>query len=181
MLYSKSSTYTSEDYWSIPDGERAELINGKFYELPTPNTIHQLLVGELSCAIHNYIDSIRIHDELIISPFAVNLTSNNQIYVEPDIIVVADKTKINDRECTGAPDFIIEIVSPSSRKMDYSTKNALYSEAGVREYWVVDPEKGRTTVYRYEEDAAPMITPFSEPVKVGIYDDLSITIDDFLK
>ena len=65
--------------------------------------------------------------------------------------------------------------------MCYNIKNAKYAEAGVREYWIVDPAKERTTIYRYEEDAAPMIIPFDQPVVVGIYGDLQITIADLLK
>ena len=114
------------------------------------------------------------------APFAVNLHADDETYVEPDISVICDKNKLSDRGCEGAPDFIIEIVSPSSRRMDYNTKNALYSEAGVREYWIVDPAKERTTVYRYEEDAAPMICPFEQPVTVGIYGDLQITVSELL-
>lgn len=67
--------------------------------------------------------------------------SDDKTYVEPDISIVCDKNKITDKGINGAPDFIIEIVSPSSRRMDYNTKNALYADAGVREYWIVDPEK----------------------------------------
>ena len=88
--------------------------------------------------------------------------------------------KITERGCNGAPDLIVEVVSPSSRKMDYSTKMTLYSNSGVREYWIVDPVKERTTIYRYEEDAAPIIVPFNQSIEVGIYKDLSITIADLL-
>ena len=101
--------------------------------------------------------------------------------MEPDISVVCDKTKLTEKGCIGAPDFIIEIVSPSSRRADYSTKNALYSDAGVREYWIVDPMKERTTVYRYEEDAAPVLYSFDVPVEVGIYPGFFITISELLK
>ena len=76
---------------------------------------------------------------------------------------------------------MVEVVSPSSRRMDYSTKNALYSEAGVREYWIVDPAKERTTVYRYEEDAAPTIFPFADDISVGIFPELAINVADLLK
>ena len=75
--------------------------------------------------------------------------------VEPDISMICDPSKLDDRGCNGAPELVIEIVSPSSRRMNYSTKNALYSESGVREYCIVDPAKECTTIYRYEEEAAP--------------------------
>ncbi|MBQ2803117.1 MAG: Uma2 family endonuclease [Lachnospiraceae bacterium] len=172
--------YTSEDYWNLPDGERAELIDGQLITMATPNRIHQHLVLELSIAIRSHINTKKGPCEVILSPFAVNLNADDKTYVEPDVIVICDPDKLTERECKGAPDFLIEIVSPSSRKHDYSTKNALYSAAGVREYWIVDPEKERTTVYRYEEDAAPTIFPFNQSITVGIYGDLSITISELL-
>ena len=177
----KETHSTSEDYWNLPEGERAELIDGQLYAMAPPNYKHQRLVLELYATIRNYIKNHKGDCEVIPAPFAVNLNADDTTYVEPDISVICDKNKLTDRGCSGAPDFIIEIVSPSSRRMDYSTKNALYSEAGVREYWIVDPMKERTTIYHYEEDAAPMFAPFSQPLKVGIYEDLSITVDELLK
>ena len=101
--------------------------------------------------------------------------------MEPDISVICDLSKLDDRGCKGAPDLVIEIVSPSSRRLDYSKKNFLYSEAGVREYWIVDPEKERTTVYRYEDDAAPVFYLFADTVPVGVFPGLSINVADLLK
>ena len=99
-------------------------------------------------------------------------------YLEPDISVVCDKNKLNDHGCSGAPDWIIEIVSPSSRPMDYYTKLSLYRSAGVREYWIVDPMKQTILVYDMEHDSAPAIYSFADNIKVNIYDDLWI---DFRK
>lgn len=181
MPLPKDRFYTSEDYWNLPDGQRAELIGGKLYDMAPPSYVHQKLVMELSATIREYIRNNNGSCEIIPAPFAVNLNADDKTYVEPDISVICDKNKLTDRGCNGAPDFIVEIVSPSSRRIDYSTKNTIYSESGVREYWIVDPAKERTTVYRYEEDAAPMIIPFEQPVVVGIYGDLQITIADLLK
>lgn len=118
--------------------------------------------------------------EVVPAPFAVFLNADENTYVEPDISVICDRSKLTEQGCNGAPDFIVEVVSPSSRKMDYSTKNALYCSAGVREYWIVDSSKERTTVYRYEENAAPMIYPFRQEVVSGIFEDFSICIFDIL-
>lgn len=181
MPLPKEKLYTSEDYWNLPDGQRAELIDGKLYDMAPPSRIHQELVYQLSRVIGNFIESNHGNCKVYPGPFAVNLNADDKKWVEPDISVICDKDKLSDKGCEGAPDFIIEVVSPSSRKMDYSTKNTLYSESDVREYWIVDPAKERTTVYRYEEDAAPMIIPFNQPVIVGIYGDLQITISDLLK
>ncbi|MCI7043354.1 MAG: Uma2 family endonuclease [Lachnospiraceae bacterium] len=181
MPLPKDRFYTSEDYWNLPDGQRAELINGKLYDMAPPSYVHQKLVMELSATIREYIRNNNGSCEIIPAPFAVNLNADDKTYVEPDISVICDKNKLTERGCDGAPDFVVEVVSPSSRRIDYSTKNTIYSESGVREYWIVDPAKERTTVYRYEEDAAPMIIPFEQPVVVGIYGDLQITIADLLK
>ena len=172
--------YTTEYIYSLPDGQRAELIDGQVYMMAPPSRKHQRITVELSTTINNFIKSRNGSCEVDIAPFAVFLNQDDKNYVEPDISVICDKSKLTDKGCHGAPDFIIEIVSPSSRKMDYTTKNALYSDFGVREYWIVDPVKERTTVYRYEEDAAPMIVPFSVPITVGIYQDLVITIAELL-
>ena len=180
MPLPKQHTYTSEDYWNLPDGERAELIDGQLYNTAPPSRIHQKLVSELTQTIGSHIKSKSGSCEVYPAPFAVNLNADDKTYVEPDIAVICDKNKLTDRGCSGAPDLVIEIVSPSSRKMDYSTKNALYSDAGVREYWIVDPAKERTTIYRYEEDAAPIIVPFDMPIAVGIYSGLQITIADLI-
>ncbi len=169
MPLPQNKIYTSDDYWNISEGERAELINGKLYAMAPPNRIHQKLIIQLGKTLANYIDSHRGNCEVYPAPFAVNLDADDKNWVEPDISVICNKTKLTDRGCKGSPDFIIEIVSPSSRKMDYSIKNMLYSEAIVREYWIIDPEKERTTVYRYEDDAAPIIYSFAQEITIGKY------------
>ncbi len=172
--------YTSEDYWNLPEGERAELIDGRLYAMAPPSRIHQRLVMELSGTIRDFIRSHHGNCQVYPSPFAVNLDADDRKWVEPDISVICDPNKLTDRGCTGAPDLVFEIVSPASRKMDYSLKNTIYSEAGVREYWIVDPAKERVTVYHYEEDAAPVIYSFSQEISVGIYQGLTIRIDDLI-
>ena len=176
----KSDSYTTEYIYSLPEGQRAELIDGVVYDMAPPSYKHQLISGELFATIHDYIKSNNGSCKVIASPFAVFLNNDDKTYVEPDISVICDKNKLDDYGCNGAPDWIIEVVSPSSRKMDYSTKNTAYLNAGVREYWIVDPAKERTTVYRYEDDAAPMLFTFNHPITVGIYSDLTITIADLL-
>lgn len=181
MPQPKEHTYTSEDYWNLPNEERAELIDGKLYMQAAPSRIHQKLIQQLGKLIGNYIDANHGGCEVYPAPFAVNLNADDKTYVEPDISVICDRSKLSDRGCEGAPDFIIEIVSPSSRRMDYLTKSTKYEAAGVREYWIVDPDKERTTVFFFEEDAAPTIIPFDQPASVNIYAGLSITIADLLK
>lgn len=181
MPLPREHKYTSEDYWNLPEGHRAELIDGQLYDMAPPSRMHQKLIMELSGTIRNFIKGRNGSCEVYPAPFAVNLDAEDKDWIEPDISVICDPSKLDDRGCNGAPDLVVEIVSPSSRRLDYSTKNALYSEAGVREYWIVDPAKERTTVYRYEEDAAPMIFPFADDISVSIFPGLTINVADLLK
>ena len=138
--------YTIEDIYALPEGERAELIDGHIYYMAPPNTMHQRISSILSRKIGN---------------------------VEPDVSVICDPDKLDDRGCKGAPDWIIEIVSPASRRMDYYTKLFKYRTAGVREYWIVDPVKKLVMVYDFENEDTEQYT-FQDSIKVGIYEDLRI-------
>ena len=107
------------------------------------------------------------------APFAVYLDEKTNTYVEPDVSVICDPDKLDDRGCKGAPDWIIEIVSPASRRMDYYTKLFKYRTAGVREYWIVDPVKKLVMVYDFENEDTEQYT-FQDSIKVGIYENLRI-------
>ena len=181
MPLPKEQTYTSADYWNLPEGHRAELIGGQFYDMAPPSFKHQKILMEIAGTIRDYIKSKHGTCEVIPAPFAVNLDADDRDWVEPDISVICDKNKLTDRGCSGAPDLIVEVVSPSSRRMDYNIKNGLYVSSGVREYWIVDPEKERTTVYHYEADDAPTIYTFTQAIPMGIFEGLSITMADLLK
>jgi Uma2 family endonuclease len=173
----KEKVYTTDDILNLPDGKRAELIDGCMYMMATPGVRHQRLVGRLYNAISNYIQSKNGKCEPFVSPFAVFLNTDNINYVEPDISVICDSNKLTEKGCMGAPDWIIEIVSPSSRQMDYMIKLFKYKNSGVREYWIVDPDKQQIMVYNFENDDMGMYG-FNDVVKAGIYEDLEI---DFSK
>ena len=181
MPLPKDQTYTIEDIYALPDGQRAELIDGQLYMMTPPNRRHQELVVELSSAILQHIRRKNGSCKVYPAPFAVFLNADDKTYVEPDISVICDRNKLDDRGCKGAPDWIIEIVSPSSRRMDYRSKHNLYGDAGVREYWIVDPEKERVTVYHYEEDDAPTIFLFTQPIPVGIFEGFQVTVAELLR
>lgn len=173
----KEDIYTIEDIYDLPDGERAELIDGKIYYMAPPNTKHQRFVMNISYQIKDYIERNHGACEVFPSPFAVFLNKNEKNYVEPDISVICDKSKITDKGCNGAPDWVIEIVSPSSKAMDYFTKLFKYGTAGVREYWIVDPSKEQVIAYRFEQETMEEYS-FGEAVPVCIYEGLSIKIQE---
>ncbi|GFI49296.1 hypothetical protein IMSAGC020_00492 [Lachnospiraceae bacterium] len=168
-------TYTIDDIYALPEGERAELIDGQIYYLATPSRTHQRLLGAIYRKIADYIDAHQGTCEVDIAPFAVFLNNDDINYVEPDISVICDPSKLDDKGCHGAPDWIIEIVSPGSKQMDYYKKLFKYNTAGVREYWIVDPTKELVMVYRFEKETMDQYS-FGEDIPVGIYDEFSIKI-----
>ena len=178
MALLKEESYTIEDIYALPDGERAELIDGHIYYMAPPSYKHQKLVMELSAIIRNYIKQHKGTCEVLPAPFAVYLDEINNTYVEPDISVICDPNKLDDKGCKGAPDWIIEIVSPASRKMDYLLKLFKYRSAGVREYWKEKKKKNRITVYNFNHDYSIEEYSFTDTVKAGIYEDLSIDFSE---
>lgn len=167
--------YTIDDIYSLPEGERAELIDGQIFYMALPTTNHQRLVSYLSTEINLFIRQSNGECEVFPAPFAVFLSENDRNYVEPDISVICDRNKISDKGCHGAPDWVIEIVSPSTKQMDYYKKLFKYRTAGVREYWVVDPDRKLVTVYNFERDTMEEY-PFGEEVPAGIYEGFSIKV-----
>lgn len=181
MPLPKSDIHTTDYIYALPEGQRAELIDGVIYDMAPPNRIHQKLVNRLSQKITNYIDSKQGPCEVYTAPFAVFLNEDNRNYVEPDISVICDKNKLDDKGCNGAPDWIIEIASPSTKHMDYGIKLFKYRTAGVREYWIVNPLSNTVNIYDLEADLLTDQFSFDDEIPVCIYDDLKIKISDLLK
>lgn len=184
MPLPKQQTYTIEDIYALPDGERAELIDGQIYYMAPPSTTHQRVLNYLNTEINLYIRCRDGKCEVFPAPFSVypELEGDDiNKYLEPDISVICDKDKLDDKGCHGGPDWIIEIVSPTSKRMDYYTKLSIYRTAGVREYWIVDTMRESITVYDMEHDAAPIIYHFIDKVKVNIYDDFEIDFAEVKK
>lgn len=173
MISAQEKLFTIEDIYALPEGERAELIDGQIYYMAPPSRKHQRIAGELFAVIREYIQKKGGPCEVDIAPFAVFLNKHDRTYVEPDISVICDPDKLDDRGCNGAPDWIVEVVSPGSRQMDYFIKLFKYRSAGVREYWIVDPEKSRITVWNFEANHTEEFS-FSDSVPAGIYEDFTI-------
>lgn len=176
--------YTIADIEALPEGERAELIDGELFRMDVPVRQHQDIMVKLILKIGNYIEQNKGKCKIYPAPFAVYIKKDKYNYVEPDISVVCDKDKLDEKGCQGAPDWLIEIVSPSSKSMDYERKVKLYREAGAREYWIVDSETETVTMYDFERSALcssgdepePVRYSFTERIKVGIFEDLWLNL-----
>ena len=172
--------YTIADIEALPEGERAELIDGEMFRMDSPTRTHQKLLIELAIEISLYIKKNKGKCSVLPAPFAVYIKKDKRNYVEPDIIVICDEDRLEEKGCQGAPDWAIEVASPSSKKMDYERKVKLYREAGVREYWIVDAKEETVTVYDFEHGKEAARYAFHEPVKAGIFADLCLKISELI-
>ena len=176
----KTDAYTIDYIYNLPDGQRAELIDGQLYDMAPPNRIHQKLLSELHYKIREYIEKNNGSCEVYPAPFAVFLNKDDHNYVEPDISVICDKNKLDERGCNGAPDWVIEIVSQSTQRIDYGIKLFKYRSSGVREYWIVNPMKQTVQTYSFEGEEDSAQYSFSDEIPVYIYDGLTLQISKLL-
>ena len=172
--------YTIDDYYDLPDDKRVELIDGVFYDMAAPSIEHQLIIGSVYTQMLFYVRRKKGKCVPLVSPVDVRLDADNKTMVQPDVIVVCDRERITDRRVEGGPDFVMEVVSPSSEMKDYVKKAAKYEAAGVREYWIVDPIQRRILTLDFAEGAAPGIYPLGGKIGVSIWkNDLMIDFDEY--
>ncbi|MDP4144449.1 MAG: Uma2 family endonuclease [Bacillota bacterium] len=176
---------TYEDYLNWPEDERWELIDGYTYMSAAPSRRHQEIQVELLRQISNYLSgkTCRVYG----SPFDVRFAKKDELdkaiknVVQPDITVVCDRSKLDDRGCKGSPDLIIEIVSPSTASVDYIKKLSLYENNEVKEYWIVHPTDEIVMIYKLNGEknyGRPEIYSKEDEVKVGIFSDLTIRFSE---
>jgi Uma2 family endonuclease len=148
-LLTEKEYYTYADYLEWDEGERYELIDGEAYMMAPPSRPHQGISMELSGAFWEFLKGKPC--KVYTAPFSVRLHPaedlSDDTVVIPDLIVVCDSSKLDHRGCNGAPDLVVEILSPSTSRHDRNVKFQKYREAGVREYWIVDPEDKSLVVY----------------------------------
>ncbi len=168
--------YTLEDYLRLPDDQRVELIDGVFYDMAAPTTIHQGVAGFLHKKFLDFVMENKGPCFPFISPVDVQLDCDDKTVVQPDILVVCDRTKYKNGRVFGAPDLVVEVLSPSTRRKDMQLKMYKYAGAGVREYWMVDPEKKLVVQYDLEHLEIPAIYNFQSVIPVLIWDG-ACTID----
>lgn len=180
-LQLQPETITLEQYEALPAGERVEVFDGIAYNMASPSQIHQSISMQLSTIINNYILRRKGACSIFSAPFDVLLSDRPLLIVQPDIMVICDKSKLDGKRCNGAPDFIIEIVSPGNPADDYIRKLYYYQKAGVREYWIVDPRRRMVTVNCFQENLLNIQYSFDSAVRVGIFDDLIIDFRDLAR
>ena len=176
----KPGEFTIEDYYALPDDKRVELIDGVFYDMAAPTVEHQLIAGSVHAQFLSYFRRKKGKCVPLVSPVDVKLDADNKTMVQPDVIVVCDKERITERVVNGGPDFVLEVVSPSSVLKDYVKKAGKYIDAGVREYWIVDPIEKRIVTFNFVEGNVPGIYPLGGKISVAIFDhDLEIDFDEY--
>jgi Uma2 family endonuclease len=182
-LFKKEDRFTYADYLTWDDDQRWELIDGEaFCMSPGPNRIHQKLLGDLHVQFHTYLEGKIC--EVYLSPFDVRLQDSSEasdeetmIVVQPDLMVVCDRSKLDDRGIKGAPDLVVEIISPSTAKRDITTKYELYQRHGVKEYWLMYPNDRTLLVYQLTDDGVyttPNVYGDGDSVPVSLLGDLVV-------
>lgn len=176
--------WTYEDYLKLPEDARVELIDGVIYDMsPAPSRVHQKIVSELTITIGSYLRQSKKPCEIYTAPFDVVLVGEGQDenqainVVQPDISIICDKRKLTEKGCVGAPEMIIEVVSPNNLIHDYVRKLNLYTQFKVKEYWIVNPANQTILVYKLKDNEdlqAPESFTFNDKIKVGIFEDLII-------
>lgn len=166
----KQGEYTVEDYFAIPDEIRVELIDGVIYDMAVPTFDHQRIAGEIYRQIANYIMDNNGKCEAVMAPIDVQLDCDDKTMVQPDVLILCNNEKILKGRVFGAPDFVLEVISPSTKRKDYFKKLEKYENAGVREYWIFDPYKKQLLVFFFEGDIYAQMHDLTQPVPVYIYE-----------
>ena len=186
--YTRQGQYTLTDYYALPDEQRVELIDGVLYDMATPTYAHQFIAGDV------YAQMLAFHNQRkgpcipMIAPFDVQLDRDDKTMMQPDVLIVCDRSKIIRRCVFGAPDLVVEVLSPSTRKKDMSLKLSKYISAGVREYWIIEPDTRKVVVHNFDLGTINIYS-FTDQIPVGIWNhecliSLSATnelLDEFLQ
>jgi Uma2 family endonuclease len=180
----RQGSYTYGDYVTWPDDYRYEIIDGTAYAMtPAPMRVHQDILLSIATEFSNYLKGKTC--KAYIAPFDVRIPkdrvsdNDTKTVVQPDLSVICDPNKLDDKGCNGSPDLVVEVISPSSLKRDIAEKRALYERVGVREYWVVYPNEQVVLVYYSDEDGTYNkfeTYGIEDKIKVSIFDDFTVPL-----
>ena len=169
--------YSKEDIEKLEE-TRTELINGCLYMLAAPNRRHQYILTELLLQIGGYIRSNSGRCQVYPAPFDVRIFRDDSAVVQPDLSIICNPDILTEQGCSGAPDWLIEIVSESSSAHDFVTKLMLYQKAGVREYWIVDPVQEKVYVYNFEDPEKTGEYDFDKEIPSGVLENLKVRMPE---
>jgi len=165
--YDNQGNYTVDDYYALRDEKRVELIDGVMYDMASPTLPHQDIILQVAFQLEQ---CARDHNgcKVFLSPVSVQLDQDNRTMVEPDIVVLCDESLATMKCIYGAPDLVIEVLSPSSRARDMLIKLNKYWNAGCKEYWIIDPDEETVTAYDFTSGVNAKHYTFGDNVPVGI-------------
>ncbi len=162
--------YTVEDYLALPEERRVELIDGCIYDMGAPTGEHQMIAGDVYRQISNYIIEKGGKCIPFIAPTDVQLDCDNKTMLQPDMFIICEPKKLVTGRIFGAPDFVVEVISKSTKSRDYGKKLAKYMDAGVKEYWIIDRFKKSILVYDLQGEVCPTIYPIDADIPVALYE-----------
>ena len=171
----KQRLYTLDDYYALPDDQRVELIDGVFFEMLAPTHIHQRILGDLHILFRECAEQHGLPCEVLLAPFDVRLDRDNYTMVQPDLLVICQDEQLTAKRLEGAPDLAIEILSPSTRMKDMVLKLHKYQNAGVREYWIIDPKNRVITVHLFADQNGKENEEY-DPKKYDLFDTIPVGI-----
>ena len=166
----KQGEYTVEDYYALPEERRVELIDGVFYDMNAPIPLHQQILGRVYAVVLDFVEKNGGDCLPFLAPTDVQLDCDDRTMLQPDLFILCDLKKLKKIKIFGAPEFVMEVLSRSTKKKDMMIKLAKYLEAGVKEYWVIDPERRILIVYLAQEEGTPHIYPLQGEIGVQLYE-----------
>lgn len=169
VTYDTKRQYTLEDYYALPDDQRVELIDGEFYDMSAPSNRHQAVAGLLHAEFLNHVRKNKGDCYPFIAPNDVQLDCDDKTMVQPDVGIICNRNQYVKSHIMGAPDFVAEVLSPSTRRKDMYLKLQKYCTAGVREYWLIDVDRRLILKYDFEGDSFPRIYHEEETIEVSIW------------
>lgn len=170
LAHKKQGEYTIDDYYSLTEEHRVELIDGIIYDMSSPSSIHQIILSRVWNQFDKYISSNKGSCIAMLAPMDVQLDCDDKTIVQPDIFIICDREKLKRNVIYGAPDLVVEILSPSTQNTDIKIKTAKYRKAGVKEYWIINPNTKQICVHIFSPNNNTTLYSFDDNVPVGIWD-----------